>query len=102
MIRCTAAPSQQHRQPPAQSESDLTTGADEGIIWQDSKLGTQGDIKKAGMDDRKTTIRLPENLHRRVKAKEALLGTTITAVVREYLERWVEEDLPEEPEQPDQ
>jgi len=53
------------------------------------------------MDDRKTTIRLPESLHRRVKAKAALLGTTITAVVREYLERWVEEDLPEEPEKQD-
>ena len=53
------------------------------------------------MDDRKTTIRLPENLHRRVKAKAALLGTTITAVVREYLERWVEEDLSEEPEKQD-
>jgi predicted DNA binding CopG/RHH family protein len=79
----------------------LTTGADEGIIWQDSDLGTQGDIKKAVMDDRKTTIRLSENLHRRVKAKAALLGTTITAVVREYLERWVEEDLPEEPEKRD-
>jgi predicted DNA binding CopG/RHH family protein len=80
----------------------LTTGTDQGIIWQDSKIGTQGDIKKAEMDDRKTTIRLPENLHRRVKAKAALQGTTITAVVREYLERWVEEDLPEEPEKQDQ
>ena len=42
-----------------------------------------------------TTIRLPEDLHRRVKAKAALQGTTITAVVREFLERWVEEDPPE-------
>lgn len=47
------------------------------------------------MSERKTTIRLPENLHRRVKAKAALQGTTITAVVREYLERWVEQDPPE-------
>lgn len=49
-------------------------------------------------EERKTTIRLPEDLHRRVKAKAALLGTTITAVVREYLERWVEEDPPKAPE----
>ena len=54
----------------------------------------------AEMKDRKTTIRLPENLHRRVKAKAALLGTTITAVVQEYLERWVE-DWPEVPEKED-
>ena len=46
------------------------------------------------MEERKTTIRLPEELHRRVKAKAALQGTTITAVVREYLEKWVEEDPP--------
>ena len=43
------------------------------------------------MEDRKTTIRLPEDLHRRVKAKAAMQGRTITAVVREYLERWVKE-----------
>jgi predicted DNA-binding protein len=47
------------------------------------------------MDEHKTTIRLPEDLHRRVKAKAALQGTTITAVLQELLERWVEEDPPE-------
>ena len=47
------------------------------------------------MGERRTTIRLPEELHRRVKAKAALQGTTITAIVREYLEKWVEEDPPE-------
>ena len=47
------------------------------------------------MGERRTTIRLPEDLHRRVKAKAALQDTTITAVVREYLEKWVEEDPPE-------
>lgn len=52
------------------------------------------------MEGRKTTIHLPEELHRRVKAKAALLGTTITAVVREYLEHWVE-DWPKEPEKED-
>jgi len=53
------------------------------------------------IEERKTTIRLPEELHRRVKAKAALQGTTITAVVKEYLERWVEEDPPEAPEKED-
>jgi predicted DNA-binding protein len=53
-------------------------------------------------EERKTTIRLPEELHRRVKAKAALQGTTITAVVREYLERWVvEEEPPQAPEKGD-
>ena len=46
------------------------------------------------MDEHKTTIRLPEDLHRRVKAKAALQGTTITAVLKELLEKWVEEDPP--------
>ena len=48
------------------------------------------------MGERRTTIRLPEDLHRRVKAKAALLDTTITAVVKEYLEKWIEEDPPED------
>jgi len=47
------------------------------------------------MDEHKTTIRLPEELHRRVKAKAALQGTTITAVLQELLEKWVKEDPPE-------
>lgn len=51
---------------------------------------------RSSMEDRKTTIRLPETLHRQVKAKAALQGTTITYVVREYLERWVKEDPPKE------
>jgi predicted DNA-binding protein len=46
------------------------------------------------MNEHKTTIRLPEDLHRRVKAKAALQGTTITAVLQEVLERWVQEDPP--------
>jgi hypothetical protein len=47
------------------------------------------------MSGHKTTITIPEDLHRRVKAKAALQGTTITAVLKELLERWVEEDPPE-------
>ena len=53
------------------------------------------------MKEHRTTIRLPEALHRRVKAKAALQGTTITAVVKEYLERWVEEGFQKEPEEED-
>jgi hypothetical protein len=46
------------------------------------------------MSGHKTTITIPEDLHRRVKAKAALQGTTITAVLKELLEQWVEEDPP--------
>jgi predicted DNA-binding protein len=48
------------------------------------------------VDDHRTTIRLPEELHRRVKAKAALEGRTFSAVLRELLEQWVSEDPPEE------
>ena len=44
------------------------------------------------LSEHKTTITLPEELHRRVKAKAALQGTTITAVLKELLEKWVEDD----------
>jgi len=44
------------------------------------------------LTEHKTTITLPEELHRRVKAKAALQGTTITAVLKELLEKWVEDD----------
>ncbi|MBN1660994.1 MAG: toxin-antitoxin system HicB family antitoxin [Anaerolineae bacterium] len=46
------------------------------------------------MDEHKTTIRIPEELHRRVKAKAALQGKTITSVLTELLQQWVEEDPP--------
>ena len=59
-------------------------------------MSNNQDITQVGIGKQQiTTIRLPEDLHRRVKAKAALQGTTITAVVREFLERWVEEDPPE-------
>lgn len=47
------------------------------------------------MTEHKMTIRVPEELHRRVKAKAALQGTTITKVVREFFEQWLEENPPE-------
>ena len=40
------------------------------------------------ISEHKMTVRLPANLHRRVKAKAALQGITLSTVVRELLERW--------------
>lgn len=48
------------------------------------------------MGERRTTIRLPEDLHRRAKAKAALQDTTITSVVKACLERWLAEESPEQ------
>jgi predicted DNA binding CopG/RHH family protein len=53
------------------------------------------------MDKHKMTIRVSEALHRRVKSKAALEGTTITAVVTELLEQWVMDD-PSKPKQEEQ
>jgi len=46
-------------------------------------------------------IRITTELHRKVKAKAALQGKTISGVVRELLERWErgEIELPDEPEE---
>ena len=38
--------------------------------------------------EHKMTVRLPVELHRRVKAKAALQGRTLSDVFRELLERW--------------
>ena len=45
----------------------------------------------------RTTVRLPEDLHRRVKAKAALKGCTVSDVFRLLLEKWDrgEIELPE-------
>ena len=43
------------------------------------------------MAEHKMTIRVDEELHRRLKAKAALQGTTISAVVTELMEKWVKE-----------
>jgi predicted HicB family RNase H-like nuclease len=45
--------------------------------------------------EKRITVRIPESLHRKVKAKAALSGKSISDVLREYLEAWVEEPLPE-------
>ena len=45
------------------------------------------------MDDRKQVVtRIPDDLHRKVKIKSAETGKTITEVIKEKLEEWVEDD----------
>ena len=45
--------------------------------------------------EKRITIRIPESLHRKIKAKAALLGKTVTDILKEYLEAWIEEAPPE-------
>lgn len=50
--------------------------------------------------EKRITVKVPGTLHRKVKVKAAMLDKSISDVLREYLEAWVEEPLPE-PEQED-
>ena len=45
-------------------------------------------------DEHKMTLRIPAGLHRQAKAKAALQGVTLTAVVYGLLEKWLKEDPP--------
>ena len=45
--------------------------------------------------EKRITVRVPESLHRKIKAKAALSGKSVSDVLREYLETWVEEPLHE-------
>ncbi len=47
------------------------------------------------MKEHKTTVRLPVELHRRVKAEAVLQGKTFSEALREALEQWLEKDSPE-------
>ena len=38
--------------------------------------------------EKRITVRVPESLHRKVKAKAALIGKSVSDVLREYLEEW--------------
>ena len=38
---------------------------------------------------KRITVRVPESLHRAVKAKAALEGKSVSDVIREYLIAWV-------------
>ena len=52
--------------------------------------------KRATMaEEHKMTIRIPVDLHWQAKAKAALQGVALSAVVRDFLEQWIEEDPPE-------
>ncbi len=44
--------------------------------------------------EKRITVRVPDSLHRKVKAKSALVGKSVSDVLREYLTQWVEEDTP--------
>ena len=45
--------------------------------------------------EKRITIKVSETLHRRVKVKAAMIGKSISDILREYLEAWVEQPLPE-------
>jgi predicted HicB family RNase H-like nuclease len=44
-----------------------------------------------GLIVKQVVVRIPADLHRRVKVKAARLGVTITSVIRSLLEEWVDE-----------
>ena len=44
--------------------------------------------------EKRITVRVPESLHRKVKAKAALMGKTVSDILREYLEAFVKEEPP--------
>ena len=43
-------------------------------------------------DSKQVVTRISEDLHRKVKIKSAETGKTITEVIKEKLEEWVEDD----------
>jgi len=52
-------------------------------------------LRREKMAERKQVVtRIPYDLHRKVKIKSAKTGKTITEVVKEQLEQWVENDPP--------
>ena len=38
--------------------------------------------------EKRITVRVPESLHRKVKAKAALVGKSVSDVLREYMQEW--------------
>jgi hypothetical protein len=42
----------------------------------------------------KVTLSIPLELKRKARAKAIAQGTTLSAVVRDFLEKWLEEDPP--------
>lgn len=49
---------------------------------------TSRKIGKMTEQEKRITVKVPERLHRKVKAKAALLGKSVSDVLREYLEEW--------------
>ena len=47
-------------------------------------------------EPKRITVKVSDELHRKVKIKAATLGKTVSDVVREYLEAWAEDPPPEE------
>lgn len=45
--------------------------------------------------EKRITVKVSEDLHRKVKVKAAMVGKSISDILREYLETWLEEPLPE-------
>jgi predicted HicB family RNase H-like nuclease len=48
----------------------------------------------AMISEHKMTIRIPKELHKAAKVKAAQVDRPLSAVVRELLEKWLEEDPP--------
>ena len=44
--------------------------------------------------EKRITVRVPESLHRKVKANAALMGKTVSDILREYLEAFVKQEPP--------
>ena len=45
--------------------------------------------------EKRITVKVSQTLHREVKVKAAMVGKSISEILREYLEAWVEQPLPE-------
>ena len=46
--------------------------------------------------EKRITVKVPETLHRKVKIKAATVGKSISDILREFLEAWVEESPSEQ------
>jgi hypothetical protein len=65
-----------------------------GMWYNDSKRSNY-QARGEKMDDRKQVVtRISHDLHRKVKIKSAETGKTITEVIKERLEEWVQDDPP--------
>ena len=52
-----------------------------------------------GEQEKRLSVRLPADLHRRVKLKAVQVDRPVSAIVRELLRNWVEDDPPIEEEE---